>query len=193
MGSMPPNAIQLGRIGPPTPAESPDLRNQLFHLRRPDAIVAPHMRQAGGWRCVVVAVRYPQFERPRHAVVSDDELASAPRALNLDEGADPDVFAMLWVTRAHQRYPSGSLTYVAERLAEDLRKPGSRAIDLGRTSFEWLRHHANRIVANTLELNLARLVRDGLLIPDPLELSRRGVGTYLIALPRSGPELSDRW
>jgi hypothetical protein len=99
------------------------------------------------------------------------------------EGGDADLYAMLWVTRLHQLHSCGSLPYLAERLAKDLRKPGGLAVDLGRTSLEWLRRHANRVVANTLRLNVARLVRCGYLIPDPSEPHNTRMGTLLIALP----------
>jgi hypothetical protein len=162
------------------------VRHRLFYLPAAEAIIMPQARQAGGWRCAVVACR--RIRRPgdgfSYLDLTDEEIATVPTALRVDPDRDPEGYAMLlWVTRVHQHDPCGVLPYLARRVATDLRVPGSLTADFAHASVKWLRSGAHPITALTLKLHIDRLVAAGFLAPDELPGNDKGLGAYTLTLP----------
>lgn len=181
--------VELGQIGAPPPPRPPDVRNRLFHLPSAEAIVMPEMRQAGGWRCAVVAARTPWrlTHRPGHLDLTDDEIASLPTSFSLDPDTDPDGYAMVWVARIHQHDPCGLLPHLARRLNDDLRVPGSLTADFAPAAVNWLRRGAHPVMMRALKLQIDRLIAAGFLVRDDLAGTTGGLGAYTLTLPESVP------
>jgi hypothetical protein len=123
-------AVLLGRLHP---GGGSDARGRLLYQDRPEQIVCPQTRIAGGWRCEVIATTDPNRQRApvddRHIAVGDEELALLPTVLS-GRLLGLDGWALVWTARARQRFGNTPTATVARVLAEQLRPPGQLRVRL---------------------------------------------------------------
>src|ERR1700730_12444428 len=123
-----PFVVELGTCGlQALPYQDAD-RMQLLYVPCIDAIVVREHRQQGGWRCTVIVRRHHRFDAG-HIDLTDDDLAAADTTFTVGP-TDADGYLMLWRTRATQFPHGGAIQLGAGALANDIRRPGTLAVDL---------------------------------------------------------------
>jgi hypothetical protein len=169
---------ELGRLSTPRRAPTDDVRHRLLFVAPLDAVVMPFSRvSGGGWLCLVVAARDSGQNRPRHLVLTEDQLAAASARLVLDVDDHDGLALLLWPARVFLRWPGGAFPILARVLAEEVRVPGTLHLpvqavaDHGRLAAR-LPNARPPAVARMLD----RLHRAGFLDPDP-------TGGHTLTLP----------
>jgi hypothetical protein len=189
--------IPLGHRGP-APADPSNPTGRLLYLPELRAIVAVGYRTPGGRVCWVVAA-HGDLARERAIELADARIATAATALTTADLADPDTFALLWLTRLAQSPPlrglPAHLEHLGRVLAEDLRPPGRLSVTVDGAAIRHLTTTAG-ILPGTLPGALQRLVEAGLLRPEPAEADPPGATAYTFTLPpepgRRGPGRHER-
>jgi hypothetical protein len=183
MTPTPPFVVELGTRGPtPLPSPIDHHRGQLYHLTDLDAVVVREHRQAGGWRCQIVARRHPTLGAGR-IDVTDDDLAAAATTV-LVNPTDQDGFAMVWLAQIMQYCQGGHRLLAAYALANDIRCSGTLTVDVDEAAAPRLMS-VTRLRTYGSRLLLSRFVDAGF-----LDATLPGLdgswGIYTLTLPETG-------
>ncbi len=172
--------VELGRRVPGSHRDD-DPHDRLFYLPDRGMVIAVECRMnGGGWWCGVIAAHAGR--QAGHVKLSDVDLVEAQRCIAGDAAVEPDLFALLWQTRAAQRWSGGHTLEVVRILAGSLRRPGSLVVDIDTDAVGRLTRSA-RLRPTVLRLLLNRLIDAEMLLAD--HAGTTVAGTYRLALPGS--------
>jgi hypothetical protein len=166
--------VELGHAGP-TPTDITDPHHRLYHLSDRGLVVVVQTRRGDRWRCAVIAATTDHA--PRHVELTDTGLAAAATGIAV---TGPQGFALVWQTRAHQRWQHPAMDRIAQALSVAIRPEGTVVVTLDdRTIHNLVR--AGRLRPPGLPILLAWLRTAGMLSPHPF--GTNPTSTHLLTLP----------